>query len=216
MTGFLNQTIVVDGKTVKYVLYVPGDYDAARAWPLILFLHGSGERGDDGLRPLGVGLGTAVMQSPARWPFLILFPQCPVGVNWSAQDGTLQAMLHKAAEDYRVNADQTYLTGISMGGYGTWGFGSEHPELFAALAPVCGGGDPSTVAELKGKPIWAFHGDQDGAVAPEKGQAMVDAAVAAGAEAKMTMYPDVGHNSWDKAYRDEDLSGWFLAHTRAR
>lgn len=216
MTGFLNQTITVDGGTVKYVLYVPADYDPARPWPLILFLHGAGERGDDGLQPLGIGVGTAVMQSPARWPFLLLFPQCPTGVNWSSQEETLLAILDKTRQEYRVDTDHMYLTGISMGGYGTWSFGARHPELFAALAPICAGGDPESVSPLQGKPIWAFHGDQDGAVTPDKGQAMVDAALAAGADVKMTMYPDVGHNSWDKAYREEGLADWFLSHTRTR
>ncbi|MBV9849020.1 MAG: prolyl oligopeptidase family serine peptidase [Armatimonadetes bacterium] len=216
MTGFLNQTITVDGKTIKYVLYVPADYEPARPWPLILFLHGAGERGADGLRPLGVGVGTAVMAAPARWPFLILFPQCPEGVNWNTQEDALLAMLKQTQHDYRVDKDRVYLTGISMGGYGTWNLGARHPELFAALAPVCGGGDPATAAGLKGKPIRAFHGDQDGAVPPERGQAMIEAARATGADATMTMYPGVGHNSWDKAYREENLAEWFLAHTQAR
>lgn len=212
-TGFLNRTVEAGGETRRHVVYVPADYTPARAWPMILFLHGAGERGSDGLRQIAVGLGNAVMGDRARWPFVILFPQCPVGVHWISQEETLLGMMRQTEDEYRIDAERVYLTGLSMGGFGTWAFGAKHADLFAAFAPICGGGDPAMAEAFRGKPIWAFHGDGDTVVPPERSVAMTDAATVAGADVQMTLLPGVGHNSWDAAYREHGLAEWFLEHT---
>lgn len=213
-TGFLNRTVEAGGETRRYVVYVPADYTPERAWPMILFLHGAGERGSDGLRQIAVGLGTAVMADRAQWPFIIVFPQCPTGVHWISQEETLLAMMRREQGAFNVDPERLYLTGLSMGGFGTWAFGAKHPDLFAAFAPICGGGEAAMAPPFRGKPVWAFHGDGDTVVPPERSVAMVDAVRAAGADVQMTMLPGVGHNSWDAAYREHGLAEWFLQHTR--
>lgn len=215
-TGFLNRMVTVGAETRRYVVSVPEDYTADKPWPMILFLHGAGERGADGLKQLAVGLGTAVMVNRAAWPFVILFPQCPIGEHWIAQEETLLAMMRQTADEYAIDPARVYLTGLSMGGFGTWAFGAKHADLFAAFAPICGGGDPATAGAFAGKPIWAFHGDGDTVVPPERSMTMVDAVKAAGADVTLTMLPGVGHNSWDAAYREHDLAEWLLAHTLTR
>lgn len=212
-TGFLDRKIEAEGGTRPYVVYVPDDYSPDRAWPLIVFLYGAGERGSDGLRQIAIGLGTAVMVDRAQWPFVILFPQCPVGVHWISQEEALLEMMRQTQDAYNMDPEKFYLTGLSMGGFGTWAFGAKHTELFAAFAPICGGGDPSMVSGFKDKPIWAFHGDGDTVVPPERTVAMVEAVRAAGADVRLTLLPGVGHNSWDTAYREHGLAKWFLQHT---
>jgi predicted peptidase len=131
-----------------------------------------------------------------------------------AHEELLLAILEAARKEYSIDETRLYLTGLSMGGFGTWRLGAKHPKLFAALAPICGGGDPSEAAALKDLPIWAFHGDQDKAVPHALSVRMVEAVKAAGGTPKLTIYPGVGHNSWDKAYREENLAEWFLQHRR--
>lgn len=213
--GFLLQTIRHNEKEYRYVLYVPPDYDPARPWPAILFLHGAGECGHDGLKSVAVGLGPALMLGSQHWPFLVLIPQKPaVAETWAQHDGLLMAMLDLVKKGYNVDAGRLYLTGLSQGGYGTWAIGAMHPDLFAAIAPVCGGGKPDTASALKNMPIWAFHGEDDKTVPPGRSEEMVKAVKEAGGDATLTIYPGVGHNSWDKAYRDEKLYDWFLKHRR--
>ncbi len=211
-SGFLNRTVEADGETRRYMVYVPEDYAPDRPWPLIVFLHGAGERGADGLRQIAVGLGPAVMVDRAAWPFLILFPQCPVGVHWISQEDALLAMMRQAEDDYTIDPTRVYLTGLSMGGFGTWAMGAKHPDRFAAFAPICGGGEPATAGAYRDKPIWAFHGDGDTVVPPERSVAMAEAVRAAGASVTMTLLPGVGHNSWDAAYREHGLADWLLGH----
>ncbi len=214
--GFLLKTIKQDGQDVRYVVYIPADYDASKAWPAILFLHGSGETGSDGLRQVGVGLGAAILRAPDKWPFVVIIPQKPPQKRgWDAYDDLLMAMLDTTKKDYNVDSSRLYLTGLSMGGYGTWALGAKHPALFAALVPICGGGNPSDAAILKNIPIWAFHGEADNVVPTQKSRDMVDAIKAAGgADVMLTTYPGVGHNSWDNAYGDPKLSEWLLQHKR--
>lgn len=215
--GFLFEEISHGGRTYRYVVYVPWDYDASRKWPVILFLHGMGECGRDGLKPLGQGIGTAIMLNAAKWPFIVVFPQKPEARDaWHDHEDAVMAMLDKVLKQYAVDETQQYLTGLSQGGNGTWVLGARHASRWAAIAPICGYGDPSQVAAaLKDMPVWCFHGDADRAVPVEQSQKMVEAIKAAGGNPKLTIYPGVGHNSWDKAYRDEDLASWFLQHRRA-
>lgn len=215
--GFLLKTIEHGGQQYRYVLYVPEDYDATKPYPTIIFLNGAGECGRDGLKQAAVGIGPAIMLDVDKWRFLVLIPQKPdIKDRWEDDDKLVLAMLDVTKKTYKVDADRLYLTGLSQGGHGTWAIGAKHPDLFAAIAPVCGWGDVNTAAALKNTPIWAFHGEADMTV-PVKGSIeMVEAARAAGGDAKITTYPGVGHNSWDNAYREAGLADWFLLHTRKK
>lgn len=225
-TGFLNAVAELKGHRIPYVVYVPRDYTPSKQWPVVLFLHGAGERGDNGLAQSQVGLGAAVRMHPERFPCVIVMPQCPEGKGWGAgipgftQDEPLVADLAlKALDDvverYHGDRDRLSLTGLSLGGFGTWSIGAAHPERFAALAPVCGGGTATTAGKLKDIPIWAFHGEADTVVPAERSRQMVEAVRAAGnRNVKYTEYPAVGHNSWDKAYGDPEFATWLLAQKR--
>jgi predicted peptidase len=213
-SGFLDKTIEVDGATIKYVVYVPKGYNAEKPHPTILFLHGAGERGDDGQKQVSVGLGPAIKKAEDKWNFIVVFPQVPKGKSFADIEKPILAMLDKTKKEYKVDEKRLYVTGLSMGGYGSWLLVCKYPEMFAAAAPVCGGGDPTQAAKVKDLPIWAFHGDKDTAVPLKKAQDMIDAVKAAGGDPKLTVYPGIGHNSWDKAYNDEKLEEWFIKHAR--
>ncbi len=216
-TGFIDKTLTIEGKSYPYVVYVPRSYTAARKWPVVVFLHGSGERGEDGLKQSQVGLGGAVRLFPERYPAVIVMPQCPSGQRFAgAVANAVIAQLDRTMQEYSIDADRQYLTGLSMGGYGTWAIASQFPERFAALAPVCGGGEPAAMApKLKNVPIWVFHGDQDQAVPVQRSREMVEALKAAGSDkVKYTEYPGVGHNSWDNAYAEKGLAEWLFAQKR--
>ena|SRR5579872_3270954 len=214
--GFLFKELRQNNRDYKYTVYVPRNYDPARKWPLIVFLHGAGECGTDGVHQITQGIGTAVMADPDRWPFLIVFPQKPqVSDAWENHDDAVMAMLRKTMVDYSVDPARLYLTGISQGGHGTWAIGSNHADLWAAIAPICGYGGPGIqLAALKTMPIWCFHGEADTAVSVGESRALVGSLRGLGSSAKLTTYPGVGHNSWDRAYRQERLSDWFLEHRR--
>lgn len=199
-----------DKDGLDYLVYLPADYDQdkAKLWPLVVFLHGSGERGTDVQLVRKTGL-TQTLEQRGTTPYVMIAPQCPPTGGWNT--AALDKLLDQALSDYRVDKKRVVLTGLSMGGYGTWKWGCERPERFAALVPVCGGGKPESAASLKGMPIWGFHGDADPAVKLSSGQAMIDAAKKAGADAKLTIYPGVGHNSWGKAYTEPELEPWILA-----
>ena len=194
---------------LDYLVYLPAGYDLdkAKRWPLVVFLHGSGERGADVQVVRKTGL-TQTLEQRGATPYVMIAPQCPLGGGWNT--ALLDKLLDEVLADYRVDKQRVVLTGLSMGGYGTWKWGAERPERFAALIPVCGGGKPESAASLKGMPIWGFHGDADNAVKLSAGQAMIDAAKKAGADAKFTIYPGVGHNSWGKAYAEPELEAWIL------
>ncbi len=213
--GFLTKTIKQGAEEYKYVVYVPADYDGSKAYPTIVFLNGAGECGRDGWKHVATGLGPAIMKDATKWPFLVVFPQKPTArSNWEDHDALVMAMLDQTKADYKVDTTRLYLTGLSQGGHGTWMIGAKHPEMFAALAPVCGWSDVATATTLKPLPIWCFHGEADPTVKVEKSHEMVDAVKAAGGDVKLTTYPGVGHNSWDNAYGKEDLGAWFLQHTK--
>jgi predicted peptidase len=218
-TGFLNKTLGVDGTTHKYVVYVPRDYSADKKWPVILFLHGAGERGNDGLKQSDVGIGRALRFFSERYPAVVVMPQCPTGDRWAGKPAEMALKaLDQTMKEYSTDADRQYLTGLSMGGYGSWLIASQHPERFAAVVPICGGGQPSEMAsKLKELPIWNFHGDRDGAVPVPRSREMVEAIKAAGGtKIKYTEYPGVEHNSWDRAYAEKDLAEWLFAQKRGQ
>lgn len=215
-TGFLDRTVEAGGKSIPYVLYVPRNYTPEKKWPVILFLHGSGERGTDGLKQSQVGIGTALRMFSERYPALVVMPQCAPGASWR---GDMNALALKAVDqtmaEYSCDPSRQYLTGLSMGGFGSWLIATEDPKRFAAVVPVCGGGDPSMASRLKDVPIWVYHGDADQAVPVQRSRDMVDAIKAAGGTLiKYTELPGVPHNSWDAAYSDKALAEWLFAQKR--
>jgi predicted peptidase len=211
-TGFLDRTFTdADGKEAKYVLYVPDDYKGDKPYPLILFLHGAGETGTDGKKQATVGLGPAVKKMD-KFPAIVVFPQSQ-DRTWDAdsKDGKRAlANLEAVQKEYKVDDKRIYLTGLSMGGFGTWSFAVKYPDRWAAIVPICGGGDPSKAEAIKDIPCWCFHGDADKAVSVEKSRKMIDALKAAGGKPNYDEYPDVGHNSWDKAYGTKELFDWLF------
>lgn len=212
-TGFLHQTIRVGTTDYPYVLYVPRNYTPEQRWPLILFLHGAGECGNDGMLQVAVGLAPAMMKATAEWPFLVLMPQKPDRRSaWEDHDEALMAMLKKTQHDFAVDERQQFLTGLSQGGHGTWVLGAKHKDLWAAIAPVCGYANATEIAPaLTQMPIWCFHGDADKAVPVQQSKDLTAAVQQAGGHAELTIYAGVGHNSWEKAYGEAGLADWFLA-----
>ncbi len=213
-TGFLNKTMMVDGKPRHYVLYVPRDYVPSQKWPLIVFLHGMGERGSDGLAQSEVGIGRAIRLHPDRFPCLVVMPQCPDKKTWATAPKDIETCMRDTQKNYSVDDDRVYLTGLSMGGYGAWIYGAQNIKTFAAIMPVCGGGRVQDAETLARVPIWAFHGADDSTVNPEKSKEMVEAVKKAGGDVQYTEYAGVGHNSWDKAYDEARAIKWLLSHRR--
>lgn len=216
---------------LPYRLLKPKDYDPKQKYPLVLFLHGAGERGVDNEKQLIHGLNDfAADEIVAKYPAFVVAPQCPVGkkwveVDWSADSHVIPAkpsvplaasleLLDSIAKEFSIDADRVYITGLSMGGYGVWDALAREPQRFAAAAVVCGGGDPAQADKMKGVPIWAFHGDEDTAVKPKRSREMIAALKAAGGEPKYTEYPKTGHNSWAKTYSDPALYEWLFAQKR--
>jgi predicted peptidase len=228
-TGFINATVRLGENSLNYVVYVPRDYAPERAWPVVLFLHGAGERGDNGLAQTQTGVGPAIRLHPERFPCLVVMPQCPANKGWGPRLGNVAeatpevadlalAALDATIQKYHGDPDRIYLTGLSLGGFGTWAIGARHPAKFAALMPICGGGRPADMAPLlKDLPIWVFHGDADPAVPVQRSRDMVEALKSAGnTKVKYTEYPGVGHNSWDRAYGDAEAIAWLLSQKREK
>jgi len=194
-----------------YLLYLPADYgkDKSRQWPLVLFLHGAGERGSDISKVAYLG-PPAMVKDGRQFPFILVSPQCPEDSWWDRETDALSALLDEIESKYHVDKSRVYLTGLSMGGYGTWALATMEPKRFAAIAPICGAGNPSRAALIKDIPTWVFHGDKDEVVPLAKSQEMVDAIKAAGGNPKFTIYPGVGHDSWTATYSNEDFWKWLL------
>lgn len=212
---FLPKSIKVGAVVRKYAVFIPPAYDGVQEWPLIIFLNGAGECGTDGNLQTTVGLGPAIKRRMGDWPFIALFPQKPnVADGWDRYDDMVMAQLEQTKLEYRVDAARIYLTGLSQGGYGTWAIAAKHPDMFAAIAPICGWGDVGWAPALKDIPIWCFHGDADPTVPVKASIQMVDAVKAAGGSPKLTIYKGMGHNVWDRAYQQENLAAWFLEHRR--
>lgn len=213
-TGFLDKVIDVGGRLRRYEVYVPYDYDPKQSWPVILFLHGAGERGEDGLKQTAVGIGHAIRMNPDRFPTIVVMPQCPEDVWWDAALDDVKIALDQTRAEYNIDPNRIYLTGLSMGGFGTWIYGAAEVDTFAALMPICGGGKLEDAAKLARVPIWAFHGDADETVKPEESRKMVEAVKKAGGRVQYTEYKGVGHNSWDAAYGDAKAIKWLLQQRR--
>lgn len=200
-------------RETSYLLYLPQGYaaDTAKKWPLVMFLHGSGERGSDVQQVKKHGPPMLADQGK-QFPFILISPQAPEGSGW--QKDALKDLLADVQKKYRVDADRVYLTGLSMGGYGTWDLAMSEPWLFAAIAPICGGGDASKAWRLKNVPVWCFHGGKDYVVPLSASQVMVDAVKPFNPGVKFTVYPEVGHDSWIPAYNNDSLYTWLLSHKR--
>jgi predicted peptidase len=233
-TGFLNRTVTVGKTTYRYQVYVPLEWSKEKKWPVILFLHGAGERGEDGLLQTDVGIGTAIRRRMERFPCIVVLPQCRKNRWWTEPEMEAQALkaLEQSIKEFNGDPQRVYLTGLSMGGYGTWSIAAKWPGKFAALAPICGGirrpavastapenassefaADPYAAAAQKiGRtPVWVFHGGADPIVPVTESRKMVEALKSAGGSVKYTEYEGVGHNSWDRAYAEPEFISWLLS-----
>ena len=222
-----------DGKTLPYRIMSPQGYDAngTEKYPLVIFLHGAGERGTDNTKQLVHAMGDfAKPENRQKYPSFVIAPQCPEGKRWVEVEWTLPAhkqlpedsesakltleLISALQKEFRIDPKRLYITGLSMGGFGTWDLITRHPDMWAAAVPVCAGGDEATAGKIAKLPIWAFHGDKDTVVIPERSRNMIAAIKQAGGQPLYTEYPGVGHNSWAPAYADPKLMEWLFAQQR--
>jgi predicted peptidase len=210
-TGFLDRVYKApDGKEYKYVLFVPAAYSPKEPAPVILFLHGAGERGTDGKRQANVGIGKAIKKDEKSFPFITVMPQAEKTWKAGSEDADRAlAILEEVQKEYKTDPKRVCLTGLSMGGVGTWSLAAKYPDRWAAIVPICGPGDVATAAAIKDLPCWCFWGDKDN-FANKSMPKMVEALKDAGGKPKFTEYPGVGHNSWDMAYGTKELYDWLI------
>ncbi len=199
--------------TMHYLIYLPKDYDGKKPMPLLLFLHGAGERGDDIELVKKHGPPKLIAQGK-DFPFIVVSPQCPKGRFWDAR--SLNTLLDNIEQHYAVDSSRIYVTGLSMGGFGTWALAAYAPERFAAIAPICGGGEKFWVRKLTHLPIWAFHGEKDSVVPPHRTTELVEQLKKLGGNVKLTLYPDAGHDSWTATYDNPELYEWLLKQRNER
>jgi predicted peptidase len=201
--------------TLRYLLHLPDGYDddPHRLWPLVLFLHGAGERGSD--------LDLAAVHGPPRladdgqeFPFILVTPQCAAASQWVAELSTLAALIDEVSSTHRVDEQRVSVTGLSMGGFGTWSLAVRYPDRFAAIAPICGGLWMQSAAPIRAIPSWAFHGDADDVVPIAATEQIVDELQALDADVRFTRYAGVGHDSWTETYENPELYEWMLSHRR--
>ena len=202
-------TIIVK---LNYLLYLPPKYDKGdEKWPLVIFLHGAGETGKN--LEMVKKHGPPKLAEKKDLPFILISPQAQTrGWNPEAVNG----LIDNVRANYRVDPDRVYLTGLSMGGYGTWALASTYPNKFAAAVPICGGGNPSEASKLKDLPLWVFHGAKDPTVKLAESKTMVDAVKKAGGNVKFTIYPEAGHDSWTETYDDPEMWKWLLSQKRGK
>jgi len=208
------QKVITTKLSCNYLLYLPDQYGKDKQdWPLILFLHGAGERGDslDLVKTWGP---PRIVENQKDFPFIVVSPQCPEREWWSSdtQIALLDALLNNIVDQYRVDRKRIYLTGLSMGGYGTWKMAIKYPNRFAAIIPICGKGDPDSAIRIKHLPVWVCHGAKDEVVPLSDSEEMVNALKECGGNVTFTIYPDAGHNSWTETYNNPDLFKWLLKH----
>jgi len=202
---------------LNYLLYLPPKYgDSKEKWPLMLFLHGAGEKGPDLNKVTVHGPPKLVAKEGKTFPFVIVSPQCPEERGWTdeLQLEALDGLLNDVVSRYRVDKDRIYVTGLSMGGFATWALAFRYPDRFAALAPICGRGNPAKVDRIKHVPVWVFHGAKDGLVPLRDSQVMVDALKQLGGNVKFTVYPEADHDSWTETYNNPAFYEWLLAQCR--
>jgi predicted peptidase len=198
---------------LKYLLYLPPNYNqkSETQWPLVIFLHGAGETGAD--LNMVKKHGPPKLAEKKDFPFILVSPQAP---TWGWNPEAVNGLIDEVMANYRVDPDRVYLTGLSMGGYGTWALACAYPNKFAAAVPICGGGNQVMASKLKNLPLWVFHGAKDTTVRPSESKTMVDAVKKAGGHVKYTLYPEAGHDSWTEAYNDPEMWKWLLSQKRSK
>ncbi len=219
------------GMTLPYRLLAPAKIAPGQKYPLVVFLHGGGERGTDNRKQLVHGMNEfASDEVRSKYPAFVVAPQCPEGKRWVEVDWTLDAhampaqpsdsmaalfeLLDHVERTQPIDSRRIYLTGLSMGAFGVWDAIQRRPELFAAAAPICGGGDPILAKQIQFVPLWVFHGDADDTVKVKRSREMVEAVKGVGTQVKYTEYKDVGHDSWTRTYQDPALYEWMFAQRR--
>lgn len=236
-SGFLAREIEVGSTPYPYVVWIPPGFDPGRSWPVVLFLHGAGERGNDGWRQTAVGLGSAIRWHPDRFAnTIVVLPQAPEEERWIGPPAEAAMLaLERTIKEFSGDPARVILTGLSLGGYGTWHLAASHPDRFAALVPICGGivalptaksvrqlpltigaEDPYEVAAraMPRVPIWIFHGAEDPVIPAEESRRMHEELQALGLDVRYTEYPGVGHNAWDPAYGEPELWEWVMRRRR--
>jgi len=243
-TGFLNRTIQVQGVTYKFQVYLPEDYrrpepvdssskkakrETPKAWPIILFLHGRGERGSEGMWQTQIGLAQQLRDHPERWPFIVVMPQCPLRHFWTDPEMLQMAIssLDQESREFHADSDRTYLAGLSLGGYGAWELAKLYPRRWAAIA-LCSTGIfwsyapdrwrevttlPAEYARRIGRvPIWLFHGTDDTVVVPRESELMYEAFKAENGHIRLWDYQGLHHDCWTRAFNEPELPRWLLSH----
>jgi predicted peptidase len=234
-TGFLNRTVTVEGRAHRYQVYVPVDYTPQKRWPVLLFLHGSGERGTDGLLQTEIGLGTALRRHSELYPVIAVFPQAPPDTRWPGASSRIAlAALEATQGEFRCDRDRVYLTGMSMGGNGAWYLAYRNPSRWAALLVACGWVNPderhptaepvvppadrpaieALAGRLRRLPVWQYHGAVDDVILPADSRRLAAALDSLRAPARYTELPDVGHGRWDAMYASPDVAAWLLRQRR--
>ena len=231
---FQSRSIKMGSTEYRYRVFVPKGWSKRKNWPVMLFLHGAGERGVDNSAQTRVGIGPAILRQQESFPFVVVLPQCPANRWWTEPEMQSLALkaLDQTAKEFKGDSKRTYLTGLSMGGYGSWVMAKNNSKKFAALAVICGGVRPpaglrlpeparpaenepdpySTVASKVGKtPVWVFHGGADPVVPVTESRKMVEALKAKDSRVRYNEYEGVGHNSWDRAYAEPELFTWLLS-----
>ena len=196
---------------MDYLLFLPQDYEKKDRWPLMLFLHGAGERGDD-LELVKKHGPPKIVETKKDFPFILVSPQCKSRRRW--EPSALTALLDDVVARYKVDEDRIYVTGLSMGGFGTWSLAADTPDRFAAIVPICGGGEAYWTRQLVNLPVWVFHGAKDKVVPPERSETMVEALKKHGGSVKLTVYPEAGHDAWTETYDNPELYEWLLQQKR--
>ncbi len=197
---------------LDYLLYLPAEYQMKDSWPLVLFLHGAGERGND-LELVKTHGPPKLIEEGKSFPFIVVSPQCPKDRNWQPME--LTALVDEIVAKQKVDIDRIYVTGLSMGGFGTWALAAATPERFAAIIPVCGGGEVINTRRLTQLPVWVFHGAKDPVVPLKRSEDMVEALKKSNGNVKFTVYPDALHDSWTATYENPEVYTWLLEQKRA-
>lgn len=232
-TGFLNRRLALRGVSYRYQVYVPEDWrrNDHKLWPIVLFLHGRGERGSEGMWQTQIGLPEAIRDHPERWPFIVVMPQCPLGHFWTDRDMLAMAMsvLDQETAEFHGDPARTYLTGLSLGGYGAWELVRQNPGRWAAIAIAAGGifwsyepdrwlqasTLPAQYAQAAGRtPIWLFHGADDNIVAPRQDELLYAALKSSGGHVRLWIYQGLKHDAWSRAFDEPELPHWLLTHRR--
>ena len=236
---FLKQSFIQNGDTLPYRILMPENYDPKKKYPLVIFLHGSGERGNDNEIQLVHGAALFLRDSiRKKYPAIVVFPQCPATSYWSnvnivtdsitgkrkfefiakSKPTVAMNLLLNFMDDlkakYSIHKKKMYIAGLSMGGMGTFELVNRKPNLFAAAMPICGGANPATANKLVKTKWWIFHGEKDDVVNPQYSKDMATAILNAGGSVKLTLYPEANHNSWDSAFAENDFLQWLFSNSK--